>query len=260
MTYFTLGYRLPRFLSVPLFGDRERYGKVPQHDDPCWIEWEKTYLSFYDSTQKQSIGKIVNDAGYRVMRIVDLTGLNVLEVGPGSISHISQWRGMPRRYVIADIQESMIERSVETLTRHKVPYETRLVDREMEGQLPFEDEEFDLIVSFYTFEHLHPIASHITEMKRILKPGGQIIGAIPAEGGLAWGSGRFCTSRRWLMKNTTIVKDKIVCWEHPNFACQVLDCLDSLLQKNYVGYWPLIVPSIDANLVVKFGYQKSASS
>lgn len=256
MKYPTLGHRLPHVLSAPLFGDRAKFGLVVQLEDACWQEWQKTYLDFYFGTQKQSVGRVVNNAGYGVMRRIDLTGQQVLEVGPGDINHIGCWRGTPARYVIADIQQAMLDLASERLSAGGIPHECRLVERSDLGVLPFEDGQFDVVVSFYSLEHLYPLAPYVDGMLRVLKPGGALIGAIPAEGGLGWGMGRFLTSRRWLKRNTGIDPDKLICWEHPNFADHILGTLDGRMRQQYLGFWPLGIPSIDLNLVIKFVYAK----
>jgi hypothetical protein len=91
---------------------------------------------------------------------------------------------------------------------------------------------------------------------RVLKKEGKIIGAIPGEGGLTWGAGRFVTSRRWLKKNTTINPDKIICWEHPNFADSILKTMDNTMRQCYISYWPFSIRLIDLNLLIKFVYEK----
>lgn len=109
MRYFTIGHCLPNFISAPLFGDRKLFGLTAQRDDPCWREWQGRYLDFYYATQKQSVDKIVNDAGYCIMFEVDISGEKVLEIGPRDIHHIDSWNGIPDRYVIADIQREMLD-------------------------------------------------------------------------------------------------------------------------------------------------------
>ena len=65
------------------------------------------------------------------------------------------------------------------------------------------------------------------------------------------------TSRRWFKNNTTIDPDKIICWEHPNFADHILDELDQVFQREAVGYWPLSwLPALDLNLVIRLCYRK----
>lgn len=257
MRYFSLGHRLPHLVAAALYGDRKRHGLVPQTKDPCWQEWESRYLDFYYANQKSSIGKLVNDAGYRILRKVDLSGANVLEIGPGDIPHLDQWQGTPRRYVIADIQQEMLDRSSRRLAERNIPFETRLLKRDEIRCLPFATGEFDAILSFYSLEHLFPLQATLTEMVRILRPGGCLVGGIPTECGLAWGLGRFLTSRRWLKKHTTIDPGKIICWEHPNFAEHILKLMDRVLVRRHIRYWPLWVPLIDVNLVVSFVYERA---
>jgi SAM-dependent methyltransferase len=243
-------------LRARRFGDRQKHGLVVRPDDPCWREWERVSAQFYFATQKQSLGKVVNDAGYRVMEHVELQGARVLEIGPGEINHIPHWRGTPAAYHIADVDPGMLERSAERLRARGVPFQSTLIDRAHGGRLPFGDGEFDVVVSFYAFEHLHPFDTHLDELVRVLRPGGVLVGAIPTEGGLGWGMGRFLTTRRWLKRNTRVDPDKIICWEHPNFAETVLRQLDARLARRRLHFWPGRVPSIDLNLVVQFVYAR----
>ena len=261
--YPTLGYRLPHFLSAPLFGDRKRWGLVVDVEDPDWGEWNKIYLDFYYANQKASLGAVVNNAGYRVMERIDFSGTHMLEIGPGDIGHLPYWwdkrstnAKSPASYVIADIKPAMLESSSRVLEKAGIPHEEKLIRRD-EAQLPFEDECFDIIVSFYALEHIHPLGPYLDEISRILKPDGQVVGAIPSEGGLAWGLGRYLTSRRWFKRNTTIDPDKIICWEHPNFAEHILRSMDQRFDRRYFSAWPLQLPLMDMNLVIKFIYRKS---
>ncbi len=256
MHHRSIGQYLPRFLSAPLFGDRERFGVTIQPEDPSWKEWEARCVEIYRETQKRSIGAVVNDAGYDVISRVDLSGKHVLEVGPGDINHLRHWRDRPECYYIADIRPAMLEGAAKKLQEADVPVVSRLVTRGNARGLPFADEQFDVIVSFYSLEHLYPLDAHLEEMLRVLRPGGVLVGAIPSEGGLAWGMGRYLTSRRWMQKHTTIDPDKIICWEHPNFACDILCTLDARMQRKHLRFWPMGVPSIDLNLIIKFVYTK----
>lgn len=254
MRRFTLGHRLPAVLTKPLFGDRQRFGLTPQTDDPSWQEWERVYLAFYEQNQKRSVGAIVNDAGYAVMRGIDLHGKRVLEVGPGVLSHRRFWQGRPDLYVIADVQERMLEQSAAQLAQAGVRYESRLVERGPASLRPFRGQRFDAIVSFYALEHLAPLEEFLEGLAAALAPDGVLVGAIPTEGGLAWGLGRYLTSRRWLRRHTSIDPDKIICWEHPNFADDILAALDARFERRRLSFWPLRVPSIDLNLVASFVY------
>jgi SAM-dependent methyltransferase len=253
MKYFTLGHRLPDFLANPLFGNRKKFGLTIQRTDPDWGEWEKFYFTFYQNTQKAGIGKYVNDAGYQIIKSITNDGKTILEIGPGVLPHIRFWNGKPDLYIIADNQQNLLNESEKILKEQNVPVKACLINSNI---LPFQDNEVDVIFTFFSLEHLYPLDLYLDEMKRVLKNDGVIVGAIPGEGGLAWGLGRFLTSRPFIKKNSSIDPDKIICWEHPNFADHILAKLDEKFINKKRKYWPLWIPSVDINLVVSFIYQK----
>ena len=255
MRDFMIRGRLPAAWRAPLWGDRERWGLTVRPDDPQWQEWQRSYLDFYAANQRAGVGTAINDAGYRVMSEVDLEGKRVLEIGPGDIRHIRFWRGKPREYVLVDIQEAMLEKARGKLDAAGLSSQSLRVERG--DRLPLEEGAVDVVVSFYSLEHLYPLQPYVDEICRVLRPGGTLVGAVPAEGGLAWGAGRMLTSRRWLKANTTIDPDKLICWEHPNFADDVIAELDRRLQRQRLRLWPLRwLPWLDVNLIVRFVYRK----
>lgn len=73
--------------------------------------------------------------------------------------------------------------------------QTHLVARST-GPIPFPDESVDLFVSFYSLKHVQKLDQYVQKLHRILRPEGQVVGAVPAEGGLAWGLGWPLTTRR----------------------------------------------------------------
>lgn len=251
MRHFALGHRLPRFISRSLFGDRQRFGKIPDLNDPSWQEWLRRDYDFYIANQRTSVGMAVNRAGYKIVAKADIAGKHVLEIGPGAIEHIEHWSGKPAHWTNYDIRSDMLEVAGQRIEAAGVPH--REVLAASQGpELPFENNSFDAVFTFYALEHIHPLHDHLTEVLRILKPGGQLVGAIPCEGGLAWGVGRLLTSRRWLRKHTTIDPDRLICWEHPNFADDILNILEDRFETQVVRYWPATIPSVDINLVSSF--------
>jgi SAM-dependent methyltransferase len=255
MHRFVIRGWLPQGVRAPLWGDRERWGLTVREDDACWKQWQHSCMDFYTANQRAGVGMAVNEAGYRVMSQIDLSGQRVLEIGPGDICHVAFWRGRPSEYLLADIRPEMLDKAQSRLQAAGVVHRSLLLAR---GQpLPLEAASVDVVVSFYSLEHIYPLAPYLEEIRRVLRPGGTLIGAIPAEGGLAWGGGRMLTSRRWFKKHTSIDPDKIICWEHPNFADEILSELDKTFERRQARYWPLRwLPLLDTNLVIRLVYRK----
>ena len=86
--------------------------------------------------------------------------------------------------------------------------------------LDLEDASVDIIIVFILDTFTRYV--YLDEFKRLLKPGGYFIGAIPAEGGLAW-EGE-CSPRRWL-KKIQYRSGQNYLPEHPNYADQILKSL-----------------------------------
>lgn len=241
---------LPRNLTAILWGDRARWGLVANPDDDSWREWKTKTVDFYLANQRQGIGNYVNCAGYSVLKDLDLSGKTILEIGPGDIQHLSFWKNQPTNYILVDKDQRMLDIAVEKLRKNGISFQPMILDGS--GVLPLPDSSVDIVLTFYSLEHLYPLAPHLIELKRVIKSDGMMVGAIPAEGGLAWGLGRFLTSRRWLKKNTTIDPDKIICWEHPNFSDEVMSEIDHIFDVTHYKYWPFRwLRSIDFNLVIQ---------
>ena len=243
-----IGSKLPRAVAVPLFGDRRRWGRTPDPLDQDWASWQATYLRFHEETQHRAMGSVITSAGYRILSGVPFAGRRVLEIGAGTVAHRRVWNGTPASYTVADVNGPMLDAA------HRALPDAAIVPLTPGTPLPFPDHSFDVVVSFYVMEHVDQLEPHVGEIARVLTADGVLAGGIPCEGGIAWGLGRYATTRRWFKRHTTIDPDKVICWEHPNFADHVLRVLDGTLQRRTIRYWPLAVPSIDLNLIVSFLY------
>jgi SAM-dependent methyltransferase len=212
----------------------------------------ETSVVFYNANQRESVGQRVNRAGHSIMSGVDLLGKRVLELGPGALDHMHSWTAEPEHFTCVDIDKSYLDLAVARLEERGVSHNSILMSRDDGAKIPVEDSSYDIVLTFYSLEHIHPLEPHLHEIRRILKPGGLIVGAIPCEGGFSWGVGRYITSRRWLKKNTTINPDKLICWEHPNFSDRILNALEKAFDPVKTSFWPLRVPLLDINLIARF--------
>jgi SAM-dependent methyltransferase len=248
---------LPYFVKKVLFGDRNRFGIIAEDNDQEWMIWqEKAFSDFYMNTQKKGVGNFVNKLAFSVLKQLDFSQKKVLEVGPGKVGHIKYIKNKPGKYVLCDIREEALQLAEEDVRLAGFPYETILLDTDVGAKLPFVKESFDIIISFNSLEHLYPLYDYLIEMKRILRSGGCLVGSFPCEGGLAWGLGRFLTTRRYVHKNYRINYDKLICWEHPNFADFIIEQLDKHFERQYLRLHPLSWLPMDFNLFARFIYIK----
>ena len=139
------------------------------------------------------------------------------------------------------------------LDKHSVCCETILTVRN-NNLIPIKSNSIDIFISFYSLEHILELDKYLNEVKRIAKPGALFIGAIPAEGGFFYGLGRYLTTRRFAYKKLNINYDKIICWEHPNFADQIITKLDKVFTREKVNFFPFNLFT-DISLVIKFIYK-----
>lgn len=254
-----IGYRLPKPLSSPLFGDRQKYGQVADVSDPDWICWEKNMHEIYFKTQKKGLGKFINDAGYKILKKVDLKGKHLVEIGPGSLPHMQFWNSNPAKFTFVDRRANFLDIARKKALSRDICVSTVLTSPD-QTRIQLSDNTADIVLSFYTLEHLHPIETYVAEIERILKPGGLLVGAIPAEGGLAWGLGRYLTSRRLIKSQYSFDPDKIICWEHPNFSDVLSKRLSKAFNTEALNFWPTKLPSPDINLIISFIYRASLTS
>jgi len=246
---------LPNFLNRELFGDRNRFGLKPTAGDADWNFWISNYSKIYFSTQREkSFAARINDAGYAVLDEVDVEGVQVCELGPGGCFHFDYLKGRPSLYTALDVRTEFLEVARNTCQTYGIPFWGRKTKFSTK-RLPLLTESQDVFLSFYSLEHLHELDKIISEIFRVLRPGGVLIGAIPAEGGLAWGIGRWFTSRRTVRERYGLDLHKIICWEHPNYADRIMKCLSEYGESRYEK-WPFPHFPLDVNLIVKFVVRK----
>ena len=105
------------------------------------------------------------------------TGSRVLDVPcGGGVALRGLEVGQGVEYVAADISSSMLRRTTEAARERGV--EDQVVPRVADvGDLPFDDASFDLVLSFTGLHCFPDPARAVTEMMRVLKPGGVITGS-----------------------------------------------------------------------------------
>jgi len=243
----------PYFIFKRLWGDRRQYGLVRDVKDIDFVKWLSVCHKFYSETQKGTLGVWVNHLGYKVTSSIDFKGKTIAELGPGVIEHTQYHLSKPVKYMLVDIDSVFLEKSKKILVEQGYgDVETVASDG---NTINIDDSSLDIILTFNQLEHVTDLDNYVQEIKRVLKPGGLLVGAVPCEGGVAWGLGRFLTTRRYCKVNFDFNFDKVICWEHPNFVDHIKSVLGAHFKVVEKNYRPFAIPLMDINLVFSFVYE-----
>ncbi|HEX6460002.1 MAG TPA: class I SAM-dependent methyltransferase [Thermoleophilaceae bacterium] len=80
-----------------------------------------------------------------------------------------------RRLVAADPSRIALERA-----RRRLDADVELVELEPDQELPLEDSQFDLVLCAETLEHVRDVQLLLSEIRRVLRPGGTLAVTTPA--------------------------------------------------------------------------------
>jgi len=187
--------------------------------------------------------------GHRVLRRFcgKARGLRVLEVGCGHGHHLRFYPEIARDnfFVGLDISGKFL---AEAASRHG---EMRVVQGDAYA-LPFTDDSYDRVLSIYNLEHLRDLEQALVEVRRVLKPDGRFLVAVPAEGGFLYNVGREFTSRPYMEKKYGLDYDAIIKHEHCNEFWTIRDALARVFAVRRRRYLPFLLPSAHLNAIVCF--------
>ncbi len=159
-------------------------------DDPLWA-------SFYDWTvEHPRVGGAVWRAGiqsdlrllYRAAAEIGRqpAGARVLDIPSGGGVALRGLRpGQGVEYVAADIAPTMLERTMRAAEERGVADQVTPQVADV-GDLPFDDDSFDLVVTFTGLHCFPDPARAVIEMARVLRPGGVLTGSALLNDGLRY--------------------------------------------------------------------------
>jgi ubiquinone/menaquinone biosynthesis C-methylase UbiE len=140
------------------------YLRETQHD---FLDENRVAKSFASQLRAEENPEFVESL---CSRIGDLAGARVLEIGSGS-----GWRAMALARAGATVTGlELLESGVRAaeLRAHRHPNLAVEFQQGRAESLPFEDRRFDAVLSFQVIEHVEDIDRCLTEMFRVLEPGG----------------------------------------------------------------------------------------
>ena len=109
-------------------------------------------------------------------------GKKVLEIGVGAGTDHLQWARAGAQCHGVDLTDAAIETTRTPLTRYGLHSQLQRIDAEI---LPFEENTFDVIYSWGVIHHSEYPEKIISEIQRVLKPGGHFIGMMYGRHSLA---------------------------------------------------------------------------
>lgn len=169
----------------------------------------------------------------------------VLEIGCGHGHHL-QFGEKYKNYVGLDI-------CLDFLRTAKARYANKIIPIQGDAyDLPFKDNSIDVIVSVYILEHLKQLGRALSEVKRVLRPGGSFLVGLPCEGGFCYNVGREFTSKPYMEKKYSISYDAIIKYEHCNEIWDVHRYLRKHFEIKRSKWIPFFLPTYHFNIISCF--------
>jgi SAM-dependent methyltransferase len=171
-------------------------------------------------------------------------GTRTLEIGAGIGGHLPFENLDAQEYHALEMRPEFCARLAERLSPERVHAGS------IEEMQPFAAGSFQRIIAIHVLEHLRNLPSALAEVRRLLSATGFFDVVLPTEGGLAYGLARKVSSDRMFKKNFGMEYAPIIRNEHVNTYDEVLSLLRVDYDVEASRYFPLVVPSVDINLVV----------
>lgn len=180
---------------------------------------------------------------YPLRSVVD--HCRTLEIGPGNGSHL-EFEDLDRHDEYVGIE---LRPNLSAEIERKYP-KVKVVVGDCQDRIDAPDDHFDRVVAIHVLEHLSDLPRALDELRRVLKPTGQLTIVIPCEGGLGYRLGRAVTTKRMFEKRYDMPYEWMINYDHVNTAREILGELKRKFTVTHQHYYPLRVPLVDGNLVI----------
>jgi len=179
---------------------------------------------------------------------------NVLEIGPGTVSHIDYVKHKFTKYYIVDTSEEAIKFYENDRRINVVLYDGI--------KLPFENNFFDRIIISHVLEHIVDPENFLFEMMNKLTKDGLLSISLPTDPGLLWRLGKLFTKYITIKKTYKISPkeyDYMTATEHINSIFNLISIIRYNFEDQVDEYFlPLKIKSVDFNLFYNVHIVKSS--
>jgi SAM-dependent methyltransferase len=152
------------------------------------------YYGEIDFTSRNWINE--NETGYRTIFEYAGSSVSICEFGCGNANILKHYPELQSRYSGCDFSATLLKKNQQNYPRADFKQIIKPND------LPFADEQFDLVFSVFVIEHSTDPAKLLSECNRILQPGGRLIILCPD----FLGTGRMSSQRSGFSQGNTIQK------------------------------------------------------
>jgi 2-polyprenyl-3-methyl-5-hydroxy-6-metoxy-1,4-benzoquinol methylase len=142
--------------------------------------WEKsTPMSFgpekWSYEQKRRFRYSLQDYMHSVFGFGDFAGKSVLEIGCGAGIDSLEFARYGAKVTAVDFTENAVQLTRELAQESGLPVEVARVDAK---RLKFAANCFDCVYSYGVLHHIPDVAQALTEIRRVLKPGGKVMAMV----------------------------------------------------------------------------------
>jgi len=205
------------------------------------IKDQKALIETHKYLYRNHLTRFFHEFGHRVVQLlIKNKNGKIIDLGCGNGEHFRYIKN--HNIVGIDVNEKRLETA-----RKKYPDIS--LYQESINHLSFKDEQFDSAVAIYVLEHLVDLQMALSEVKRILKPGGEFIMIIPTEN-FIYKLGREFTVKRYVEKKCGVDYNKLVAEEHVNRCRDIIESLKNNFNIEKMIGVPFLVPLVDANIFI----------
>ena len=138
---------------------------------------ERMVLEHYKSSAEDFVIYLIHLASYRFAEQYT-RGKLVLDFGCGSGYGSDQIARTANHVTAVDVADEAVDYASKQFPRNNLEFRT--IDPS--EPLPFPDGSFEIVLSFQVFEHVVDTSQYLSEIRRVLAPGGQLILITPDRG------------------------------------------------------------------------------